>query len=610
MTDQPTITFMQKKIIKSLLYGNYEVLNTFFARIYTCTKDAEYWLYSGLEGALVYCIDIRAKTCKFLLFDLKSFEIVFDCELYKKFDKYYKKGSERFYYFEVNEGFIGFEIPNMNEAEIIQASILSFGDEYIKRKLKEFKPMKENELKEKAKTMTQKLEAKFHEEEHSQKMVRNEIVLKTGLLEKLINSVEINDETGKLIIKGPCNKGVDSELVKLKGLDLVFETEKKIGDAEVYSKYFGKNILRNYLKDILIPKRKINRGEGIIIGKSSDEDLPIASGKKRMSQQLEPPKPIVKPPAKKRQSEQIQPLTGLEFPKKEKKEKEKKATLPPPEPVPEVAEPEPTAPEPAPSEPTVTFVSSAPSGGPPPPPPPLIHIPTTAVQHKDSGPSKKATGPIDLAAELAAKKNKLTHVEVKEYKSPALKKEGEEESSSSGGPGGMMAMILAQKNAMKKVGGAGPTKTAPLPTAPKPVTTAPKPVTTAPKPVTTAPKPVTTAPKPAVENKPKPKFTPAPGGAKPPMKMGGGGFAAMQAMLAGRMAPQKKPEAEAPKKPIVELAKGSTCGKMDMSKLIGNLSKNMETANKKAEKQEAATVVFLDSGKPTAAPPPPPPPPF
>ena len=224
MTDQPTITLVQKKIIKSLLYGNYEVLNTFYARIYTCTKDAEYWLYSGLEGALVYCIDIRAKTCKFLLFDLKSFEIVFDCELYKKFDKYYKKGSERFYYFEVNEGFIGFEIPNINEAEIIQASILSFGDEYIKRKLKEFKPMKEQELKEKAKNMTQRLEAKFQEQEHSQKMVRSEIVLKQGLLEKLINSVEINDETGKIIIKGSCNKGVDSELVKLKGLDLVFET--------------------------------------------------------------------------------------------------------------------------------------------------------------------------------------------------------------------------------------------------------------------------------------------------------------------------------------------------------------------------------------------------
>jgi hypothetical protein len=106
----------------------------FFARIHTCGKQSEYWLYSGLEGALVYCIDIRVKSCRFLMIDLKSYEIVFDCELYKRFDKAYKKGTERFYYFEVENGFIGFEIPNMEQAEILSASIISFGDEYIKKK--------------------------------------------------------------------------------------------------------------------------------------------------------------------------------------------------------------------------------------------------------------------------------------------------------------------------------------------------------------------------------------------------------------------------------------------------------------------------------------------
>ena len=115
-------------------------MNIFFARIHTCGKNSEYWLYSGLEGALVYCIDTRVKSCRFLMFDLKSFEIVFDCELYKKFDKAYKKGTERFYYFEVENGFIGLEIPNMSEAEILAASIMSFGDDYIKKKLKEYKP--------------------------------------------------------------------------------------------------------------------------------------------------------------------------------------------------------------------------------------------------------------------------------------------------------------------------------------------------------------------------------------------------------------------------------------------------------------------------------------
>ena len=42
-------------------------------------------------------------------------------QLYKRFDKAYKKGTERFYYFEVENGFIGFEIPNMEQAEILSA---------------------------------------------------------------------------------------------------------------------------------------------------------------------------------------------------------------------------------------------------------------------------------------------------------------------------------------------------------------------------------------------------------------------------------------------------------------------------------------------------------
>ena len=85
------------------------------------------------------------------MIDLKSYEIVFDCELYKKYDKAYKKGTETFYYFEVENGFIGFEIPNIEQAEILSASIISFGNDYIKKKLKEYKVMKENEIKEKEK---------------------------------------------------------------------------------------------------------------------------------------------------------------------------------------------------------------------------------------------------------------------------------------------------------------------------------------------------------------------------------------------------------------------------------------------------------------------------
>ena len=265
MSEHTKITIVQKKIIKSLLYGSYEVMNIFYARIHTCGKNAEYWLYSGLEGALVLCIDMRVKSSRFLMIDLKTYETVFDCELYKKFDKAYKKGTERFYYFEVENGFIGFEIPNMDHAELLAASIISFGDEYIKRKLKEYKAMKENEIKEKSKKMIGLLEKKLCQDNIQHKMLRAEIILKHGLLEKMINTVELNDETGKIIVKGNGYQGVDNDLLKLKGLNLDLRTDLKVGDAEIFTKYISRNILRSYMKGLIIPKRKINSGEGVSV---------------------------------------------------------------------------------------------------------------------------------------------------------------------------------------------------------------------------------------------------------------------------------------------------------------------------------------------------------
>ena len=92
------VSLVQKKIIQSLLYGSHDIINVYYARIYTSGKDSKFWLYSGLEGALVYCIEVRAKTCKFLLFDLKSYEITFDCELYKKFNN----SVEQFCFLSIN----------------------------------------------------------------------------------------------------------------------------------------------------------------------------------------------------------------------------------------------------------------------------------------------------------------------------------------------------------------------------------------------------------------------------------------------------------------------------------------------------------------------------
>ena len=236
---QSKITFVQKKIINSLLYGKYEVMNISFARIHTSEIKSKEWLYSGLEGALVYCLkaDSKPNTCRFLMFDLKSFEIVFDCELYKKFEKAYKKGTERFYYFEISNGFIGFEIPDMSEAQILCAQVMNFKDEYIKTKVKEYKTLQAKELQEKSKRMLDKLDNRFKMEKVQNKLLRPEITLTNGRLEREFNTVLLDDETGKLTIKGTGHQGVEKDILKVRGLDLVFKNDIKVGHSETFTKY-------------------------------------------------------------------------------------------------------------------------------------------------------------------------------------------------------------------------------------------------------------------------------------------------------------------------------------------------------------------------------------
>ena len=266
-----TVSLVQKKIIHSILYGNYDIINIYYGRIYTCGKDSKFWLYSGLEGALVYCIETRIKVLRFLLFDLKTYEIVFDCELYKKFNKSFTKGTDTFYYFGVNEGYIGFEIPDQSDAVSLEEEICNNNTEdVIKQRLKEFK---EGEIKEKGIQMIQLLKQRF--QSSGNRSVKSEIVINQGELENSINTIDVDDQNGRLILTGSGYKGIDRELKKVRGLRL--EQNTNVGDNEIFSKYIARNILGSLMKGIVVPKRKIDRqiwaeGEEVVIDMKDNTD--------------------------------------------------------------------------------------------------------------------------------------------------------------------------------------------------------------------------------------------------------------------------------------------------------------------------------------------------
>ena len=84
-----------------------------------------------------------------------------------------------------------------------------------------------------------------------------------------------------------------------------------------------------------------------------------------------------------------------------------------------------------------------PPPSPPPPPPLIVSTPKKFISSK----------PVDLAAELVAKKNSLIHVEVKDYVSPILQKM--ERSEDLNTKNSIMDAIIAKRSQMKKDRGGG-----------------------------------------------------------------------------------------------------------------------------------------------------------
>ena len=257
------ISRVENKIIKLILYSTHEIINTCFAQIYTFS-DSTNWLYSNLEGALVLAIDLKNYVAKFLLFDLKTFNITFECELFKSFSEYYKKGSDRFYYFEINKGFIGFFIPDVKEADVLNSYVFNMTFSLIKNKIKNFKKMKDEDFIKKSSENINILKEKICKDKNNYRMIQNSLNFSYRKLDKIINTVKF--ENNEYFLVGTNFNGLDEKIKKLNGIKIVLQNGVKIGNKKIFCNQMAKNLLNSYLRNIIIPKRKINRDIEIFKG--------------------------------------------------------------------------------------------------------------------------------------------------------------------------------------------------------------------------------------------------------------------------------------------------------------------------------------------------------
>ena len=122
---------IKKNKLLTCLSSNKKIEEIIFnVKLYTSDIEGKNWLYSDLEGTLIFVLDLKNKTRFLSLFDSYSFENLFSYELYNEFENFYMNLSPVFSCFEINGGFIGFEFENEIDCNKMLNTICKFTDDF------------------------------------------------------------------------------------------------------------------------------------------------------------------------------------------------------------------------------------------------------------------------------------------------------------------------------------------------------------------------------------------------------------------------------------------------------------------------------------------------
>ena len=108
---------LEKIKINSLIPENKELQgDIYLVKLYSSDMEGIDWLYSGLEGYLGLIVDYEAKTKYISMFDQTTYQIIFQYELYKGFEKFFEDLAPDFRSFEIEMGFIGLKFEKEEDA--------------------------------------------------------------------------------------------------------------------------------------------------------------------------------------------------------------------------------------------------------------------------------------------------------------------------------------------------------------------------------------------------------------------------------------------------------------------------------------------------------------
>jgi hypothetical protein len=276
------LNLVKQKIISSLLLSNYDLISMVFARIYTANAhNNSSWLYTELEGALCLVIDYARKSARFLMFDLVSLEITFESEFYKNFNVFYSCLSETFQCFEVNGGFIGFNIPDKISAKNLLKSVVALSDQVISKKIKENKIINKNDIKSTAVRSLQMLKKKLSEEYFFKESLisQNKIEFDAYQIEKLFSVIEYDPNTQSFLVTGNSEE-VEELLGKVSAMKVSDKGGLKISDRKAYAMEIYRNLVASDKN-----KQEIKKGSEFTVERVKFSAIEETSGKKEIKKE-------------------------------------------------------------------------------------------------------------------------------------------------------------------------------------------------------------------------------------------------------------------------------------------------------------------------------------
>jgi len=113
-----TVTLEQLDKINYVIGPKATSLGAAVIRLHSAENQEKKWVYTGLCGALCLIVDRKlGGVAVFKMYDLNSFSLVFEAELYYDFENFYTEMNDNFYCFPTpGNHFIGFSFADSEEA--------------------------------------------------------------------------------------------------------------------------------------------------------------------------------------------------------------------------------------------------------------------------------------------------------------------------------------------------------------------------------------------------------------------------------------------------------------------------------------------------------------